>query len=758
MAKAKRKSSVKKSSVYSKQKKNNSKWIFLTAVTLVFVLLIVLFLMSSLNTFIDEQKTPTDTQTTDTQMATDTTELMDEEEQDLLGMAIGGFVEDDPDLVANILPKMAVINPTTATAYMDSANNPATGKSFTIQVEAYPKDSTINVPDALKKLNHFKITLGYSNAFFDFVNAVVYSDPGTKMAGSWDTTFDDNDISVIFEGQGKDAASFFPYDEKVILAEFTFKPKKDLGTYSINLLGIEMINSLNNGAPADLIMVDPGNDHIEVNFNLKVYEDNDNDGYGKGGFDFTPSDNPLNGYVANNQDCNDDTANDPTIDVFGNPYACPDTKAGCIYGDPNTLDPYNLEGNNPHAYYSPECAICQNPSQLANEVCDGIDNNCGGGTDEGVKPTCNDEGYECGVFYLCKGGQDLDCNNEPYADGLKLDGHKRCALEFAGVSEFCDVATGECVGDLSDCADIESELTQCQADLGECEGNLEDCYNNNPGCDADECAALGGECGANGYCVIPLSIGWDCIQTATTVKLSEDATVKESHPITSCVDSNGQSSFEEYACIGNSLGQKNTICPAGCDDNGCLGACPIVSTFEPILELTPACGLVEDDGQTHCNDFENCKTCSLDCGECQIEGLSGTACLNDPNTLAPLNDKDCDGVPDNEELTAATITQLGYSVLIGKDCVNDPDCDGDGVEDGYDYCPNTDSDGIGTVFTGRINGYGCYAADVGTGNTQSSVRPDGCFSHWDTTYYIGYYTNLMKQGSCNNVFGNSIVK
>ena len=495
MAKAKRKSSVNRFSVNSEQEKNHSKWIFLTAVTLVFVLLILLFSMSSLNKVIDEQKTPTET------TVTDTTELLDgelgEEDQDLLGMAIGGFVEGNPDVVVNILPKMAVINPTTATAYIDSDNGQ--GHPFTIQVEAYPNDNTITVSEALKKLNHFKITLDYPVSSFEFVTAKVFSDVGeTKMAGNWETTINDNDVNgiVIFEGQGNDPTSVFPYDQKVILAEFIFKPLKNVGMGIITLSNIEMVNSLDDGEEADIILVDPTNDEIEVNFNLKVYRDIDGDEFGRGGSIFTSGNDIPVGYIGNNQDCVDDKANDPIVDG----YTCPINTAGCSYIAPDLID-LNADNLNLNAYYSSECAICQNP--IGTEICDGIDNDCKNGIDDGngAPPSCLDEGYDCGVFYLCKGGQMLDCNNEQYADELKLDGHDRCALNFPG-SEFCDVSTGECVGDLSDCTDVQAQLTECQADLGVCEGNLVDCYNNNPNCDAVECTALGGQCTSNGDCLV----------------------------------------------------------------------------------------------------------------------------------------------------------------------------------------------------------------------------------------------------------------
>jgi hypothetical protein len=737
MAKAKRNISNKRPMTASlPQKKDNSKLVFLGAVTFVFILLIALFLMSG-------NDVP-ETQTTQTG-STETIELSDsgEQEQDLLGMAISGFVENDDSnpgvpQVNQAFPKYAVLNPKDATAYIDSANN--AGNPFKIQVEASPYSNIVgDLPSSIAKVNHFEITITYPTSSFEFVTANIYSDPGTDMAGGWDTTLNDDFGVITFEGQGKDAASTFPYGEAVILAELTFKPKKNVGSDDITLADIYMMNSLDNGGEAVIISSDPVNDKITVNFNSKVYEDNDGDGYGKGGFAFTPGNIPLPGYVANNQDCNDDTTNDPVYDNFN----CPNTIAGCVYGDPNQMDE-NDPGFIPNSYFSPECAICQNPSVNANEVCDGIDNDCNGQVDDGsgAPPSCLDTGYNCGVFYSCKGQQLLDCNNEQYGDVLKLDGHDRCALEFQD-TVFCDVAIGQCVGDLSDCSVLQEELTQCQADLGVCEGSLLDCFNNNPNCDDVECTTLGGQCTSNGDCLVEGGTG--CTVAGNTLIFDDSFGNQNMFPIMGCTVTGDNNYHAQYSCPGDgsTLLIDKTLCQAGCDDeDGCLTS--VASPFEPILELTPACGIDGDGDGNDCDPFENCKTCRLDCGDCPAGAI----------------DSDEDGVPNDQELTIATITLLGYgTILNGQDCLNNPDCDGDGVEDGYDFCPNTDTkDGQVTVYSGRINGYGCYAADVGTGKIQSAVRPDGCFSAWDTTYYIGYYTNLIAQESCSNVFGNPVVK
>jgi hypothetical protein len=750
---------------------SKSKWIFLIGTTIVFLALILLFLMSG-----TEQATKTTSLTESQSQATGAQPstpaeaaaqfITDNEENDedtggLIGMAITGFKELNPALNTLTLPVdngKAMINPKTGTVYTDTKTSPYTPAPFVIQVEAIPHYAGSTDPNILRA-NNFEITLKYFAADFDFVSANVYSDTQgipTKInnPASWKPTppvvTPDgayNRVTFYAEG-GSEASNYFPLNQDVILAELIFKPKKTTGIGQIILESVKVVK----GSWVISTNVDPNKNTASLSFNLKVYEDLDGDTYGNLNKPaYQDSANILPSYVKNAADCNDDKNPTPVIMKDNNVWTC-DKVTSCTNIPPdnivlNTITDYN-------DYYGPECAKCQKPG--ISEICDGIDNNCNGQKDEGVAPTCGTK--NCGFFYMCKGSTLLDCNKNPDNPALILnfDGHEACQ-KFSPATPFCDVATGNCIASLGqDCTSCQNDLTACQTKLNTCIGNL-------PTCNIAECTTLGGTCNEKGQCIVP---GSSCTSVGSTVTFIKAGGISINY-VSGCKSgADGKQYSEQYSCNGANLVFTKSSCPAGCDaaTGLCKASCPQVMcpscpTITIIKELTPACedGIIHPPATTKCDAFENCKTCSADCGACP-----STA---DSELVDPVTGNGPDGVPDSEELTNAEIEALKYTALkarllaLGKTCAQLKDCDGDGITDDKDYCPNTDSsDGQITAKTGFVNAYGCYATDTGTGLASPLVRPDGCFSSYDTTFYISYYTNLIGGGACNNVFGNPVAK
>ena len=127
-------------------------------------------------------------------------------------------------------------------------------------------------------------------------------------------------------------------------------------------------------------------------------------------------------------------------------------------------------------------------------------------------------------------------------------------------------------------------------------------------------------------------------------------------------------------------------------------------------------------------------------------------------------DTDKDGLSDeyedylNQQTPQKIKNEQSYSKWFDK---NKADSDGDGINDNQDFCPNTDTKNNKlTVKKGKINVMGCFVTDVGRGNAKN-VRPDGCFTAFDTTYYGQYYKKLSKYGGsekCLDLYGEEILK
>ncbi|MBF0104215.1 MAG: FG-GAP repeat protein [Deltaproteobacteria bacterium] len=191
------------------------------------------------------------------------------------------------------------------------------------------------------------------------------------------------------------------------------------------------------------------------------YADTDDDGYGDPAASTSTcaSTAPV-GYVANTNDC-DDTNN--AIHP-GAVEVCDNADNDCAGGVDNGLA--DRLTTNQQGACSGDMEICNgsfgwqpkptNHVKIA-EVCDGIDNDCANGTDDGLtnRPASNIQGECAGNVESCEGAT----------------GYQPKATNYTPTAEICDGLDNDCAGGIDN--GLADRLTSNQN--GECAGNLEHC-------------------------------------------------------------------------------------------------------------------------------------------------------------------------------------------------------------------------------------------------------------------------------------------
>ena len=110
---------------------------------------------------------------------------------------------------------------------------------------------------------------------------------------------------------------------------------------------------------------------------------------------------------------------------------------------------------------------CQGHTPPADEVCDGEDNDCDGAVDEEVeRPDCAlGQGVCAGAKMRC-GGRDgfLACNSEDYGPA------------FQETESFCDRRDNDCNGEVDEgCECVDGDIQRCGSDEGLCEAGSQTC-------------------------------------------------------------------------------------------------------------------------------------------------------------------------------------------------------------------------------------------------------------------------------------------
>jgi hypothetical protein len=616
------------------------------------------------------------------------------------GMAVSGFSE-ITEQSSGVNPYEASINPRNAKIILDTLDKDANGNvktyPFTVDVYAYPY-----IPNSGTKVvfNNYQITLRVAQ------NQLGVLSVKNNVPGNWKTTsYGSNPVPGYFDytfTATSTDSSFLMTSTN--LAEFTLKPKSP----GLKSPATILITSIKITHPLIGSQVPLFNKYTKgiVNVTNKYYADEDCDGFGNANKpffynvgDILPA-GTCNKNIGGCTTCYQDKVGDCDDDKTDDPDNCPNMPGSCIGfggGGGVGISTYLIQKTK-------YCAICKYPGMTYDDPNDDVDNNC-------------DKAEFC---TLCGAPApepnptptETTCTPEICNDNIDNDGDSKIDTKDMDCSyTSCGTPGANTVVVWSYVTELKSETP---ARIGCCLVN--------------QCANKAGICYNPGQILTEDNMNMICVQ----------------HDQTS----------DWLVCNAQNEGVVAPGMTYQCKSGQWVAYVPSISggqAFIPVYELTPACGdsTIHPPATTICDAFENCKTCEKDCGACVV----GAA------------DADVDGVPDTNELTNAEIEALKYTALkarllaLGKTCAQLADCDGDGITDDKDFCPNTDSsNGQITAKTGFVNAYGCYAADTGTGTIPTTVRPDGCFSSFDTTFYISYYTNILGGGNCINVFGQPTLK
>ena len=218
------------------------------------------------------------------------------------------------------------------------------------------------------------------------------------------------------------------------------------------------------------------NDEVDEGLTSTWYADSDADGYGNADAPTTACTQPE-GSSASADDCNDD---DPEIHP-GAPERCDGLDQDCDgvadndvlstwyldadgdgYGDPAVI----FEGCNPPAGYGADASDCDDGDATISpegvEVCDELDNNCDGQTDEGVQSTWyvdqDGDGY----------GQDnltlLACTLRPGYAADPGDCDDGAVTVYPGADEWCNGLDDNCDGNIDENSAVDALIWYADSD------------------------------------------------------------------------------------------------------------------------------------------------------------------------------------------------------------------------------------------------------------------------------------------------------
>ncbi|MBC8412839.1 MAG: DUF3466 family protein [Nitrospira sp.] len=321
-------------------------------------------------------------------------------------------------------------------------------------------------------------------------------------------------------------------------------------------------------------------------------------------------------------------------------------------------------------------ADCDDRDPLLNpgeaEVCDGIDNNCNGLTDDGISPDSDGDGFT--AIGSCFGSAD-DCDDSS-------------TNVFPGRSEICDGRDNDCNGQTDDGLSTDFDKDG-HTSLTSCLGTRDDCNDNNPAIysgHAELCDGKDNDCDG----IIPAdemdadsdgisTCKGDCDDTTAAVKPGaaeicdgRDNNCNGQTDEGLSTDSDGDGHTTPASCLGTKDDCNDTSAavspsaPEICDgiDNNCDGINDVADTDGDGF------GLCEGD----CNDLD--------------PAINPAAVENCSDSI----DNDCDGLIDYVDPNAVN-------------CNPENDMDMDSIINALDNCPavanmdqaDTDGDGIGNV-------------------------------------------------------------
>ena len=328
------------------------------------------------------------------------------------------------------------------------------------------------------------------------------------------------------------------------------------------------------------------------------------------------------------------------------------------------------------------------PSNGGTEICDNVDQDCDGRTDEGLSMACSTDIGACTVGVIeCVGGAMQPCTGiepmamdtcDPLGDDEDCDGFmdEGCGCGTAGMTEVCGMDTGACQAGMRTC---QSDLTwgPCEGAIGptdevcnvaddDCDGNVDEGATDartfyrdmdgdtfgDPAMDVVACMA------PDGYVENNMDCDDDCRACFTGASEICDGFDNDCSPASE--DGSGEPDFND-PCDGDDSDQcieGNRVCTAGvmeCDDmssddvevcDGVDNDCDMMmdeglsttvyrdadmDTYGDPMDMMVVCGATPDGYVTRAGDCDDsCPTCN--------EGA--------PENLCNATDEDCDGVVD----------------------------------------------------------------------------------------------------------------
>jgi len=359
-------------------------------------------------------------------------------------------------------------------------------------------------------------------------------------------------------------------------------------------------------------------------------------------------------------------------------------------------------------YGDPACELCAYPeldcddtdSSIhpgAEEVCDGIDNNCIGGTDE--EPDSSDScenGFFCDGDEYCDSGSCRSETNPCPSDGL-----------FCNGTESCDEMNDECLHSGNPCIDdglFCNGAESCDENSDQCLHSGDPCSddglwcNGTESCDEnnDQCLHSGRPCDDGNVCTNDIcnETQEECIYTCNaTDKHDQCCTNPACADALVCRDCLNNNDCDDGLWCNGSESCVDGVCVAGedpCPDDRlfCNGAESCDENSDQCLHSGDPCS---DDG-LWCNGQEDCN-----------EVWDRCAYIDVPNCD---DQNDCTHDSCNE--SADSCRNVCNATATDDPCCDDPACsgnpvcesgdsDGDGLADSLDPCPldaDCDDDGL----------------------------------------------------------------